>query len=141
MPRSWTSLLLAALVVTAFLAGWKGGYAEAEKAERHKVYELRTYTTLEGRLPALQARFRDHTMKLFARHGMENILYTTPVDRDDQLVYLLAHDSQEAAKASFEAFRTDPEWIAARNASEADGKIVAKVESVFLQPTDYSPLK
>lgn len=140
--RHWKSLTIATLAATvAFVSGWSGGYAQAEKEQKSKVYELRTYTTLPGRLPALNARFRDHTLALFARHGMENVIYTTPLDRDDQLVYLLAHESREAAKASFAAFGKDPDWVAARTASEADGKIVMKVESVFLQPTDYSPMK
>jgi hypothetical protein len=129
------------IVAAAFSAGWWGGYADAEQAAKAKVYEMRTYHTLPGRLPNLHARFRDHTMKLFAKHGMENVIYTTPQGVDNQLVYLLAHDSREAAKASFDAFRQDPEWIAARDASEKDGKIVDKIESVFLVPTDYSPMK
>ena len=107
------------------------------------VYELRTYSTLPGRLPALLARFRDHTCQLFTKHGMTNLAYWTPADAKDgagdKLVYLLAHASREAAAASWKKFQADPEWKAARTASEADGKIVAKVESVFLAATDYSP--
>jgi len=118
-------------------------YAETPS---QKVYELRTYYTEEGRLPALHARFKDHTMKLFAKHGMTNVIYFNELDKDgkplsNKLVYLLSHKSQEAAKASFDAFRKDPEWIAARDASEKDGKIVSKVESQFLAPTEYSPQK
>ena len=83
---------------------------------------------------------------LFEKHGMKNIVYCTPIEKDgkpvgDKLVYLLAHKSLEAAQASFAAFGKDPEWVAAREASEKDGKIVAKVESQFLVPTDYSPMK
>ena len=107
--------------------------------------ELRTYVTLPGRLDALNARFRDHTMALFKKHGMENIVYLTPQDdkdgKADTLVYLLAHKSREAAKESWAAFQADPEWKAARDASEKDGKIVKSVTSVFLDPTDYSPMK
>jgi hypothetical protein len=110
------------------------------------VYEMRTYTTEPGRLPNLHARFQNHTMKLFEKHGMKNVIYLTPVDGegkavDNKLVYLLAHPSQAAAKASFDAFRKDPEWITARDESEKSGKIVAKVESQFYVPTDYSPMK
>lgn len=133
--------LVLVLVVTAWLAGWMGAAARAENKAKTKVYELRTYTTLEGRLPALHARFRDHTLKLFAKHGMENVVYCTPLEEENKLVYLLAHESREAAQASFDAFRMDPDWIAVRDASEKDGKIVAKVESVFMVPTDYSPMK
>lgn len=138
-----------AVVAAALLVGLVVGWTSASlRAEADKpavlVYELRTYTTEEGRLPALHARFKDHTMKLFEKHGMKNVLYFTGVDKDgkpveNKLVYLLAHKSQAAAKASFDAFRQDPEWIAARDASEKDGKIVAKLESQFLNLTEYSP--
>ena len=140
--QSWYSLPVVAAIT--FAGGWLAGQSQAQQAQRPMVYELRTYTTLEGRLPALHARFRDHTMKLFARHGMKNVLYTTPLNgenKDNKLVYLLAHESQDAAEKSFAAFRSDPEWIKARDDSEKDGKIVSKVESVFLAPTDYSPMK
>lgn len=109
-----------------------------------RVYELRTYVTNPGKLDALLARFRDHTCRLFEKHGMENIGYWVPLAKEDgadtTLIYLLAHKSREAAKASFAAFGKDPEWQAARQASEAGGKILARApESVFLEPTDYSP--
>jgi len=110
------------------------------------VFELRTYTCNEGKLDALDARFRDHTVALFAKHGMTNVLYTHPTDADkgagQALVYLLAHASVEAAKKSFDAFRADPDWVKARDASEASGKLLAKSpDSVFLTPTDFSALK
>ncbi len=110
-----------------------------------RVFELRTYKTLPGRLAKLDAHFRDHTCGIFAKHGMTNLGYYHPLDADkgagDTLIYLLAHDSREAATASWAAFRVDPQWIAARDASEADGKINASVGSLFLRPTDFSPLK
>lgn len=106
------------------------------------VYELRTYTTLPGRMPALMARFRDHTTKLFEKHGMVNVGYWAPIEAKDgaadKLVYLLAHKSREAAAASWKAFGADPEWKAVAAKSEADGKIVAKVESVYLAATDFA---
>jgi len=108
------------------------------------VYELRTYTTVEGKLPDLLARFRNHTTKLFEKHGMKNIGYWVPADEPrskNTLIYLLRHESREAAKKSWEAFRNDPEWIKVRTASEAGGKIVEKVESVYLNATDFSALK
>ncbi len=108
-------------------------------AEDAAVFELRTYTTFPGRLPALHKRFRDHTMRIFKKHGMTNVMYFTPVDKENTLVYLLKHNSQDAAKKSWAAFRQDPEWKKAQKESEMDGKIVMKVESVFLSPTDYSP--
>lgn len=103
------------------------------------VYELRTYTTHAGKLDDLHTRFRDHTLALFKKHGMTNIIYWTPVDRPNTLVYLLAHKSRQARDASFTAFRDDPVWKKAYAASRVDGPLVEKVESVMLTPTDYSP--
>ncbi len=117
--------------------------APAESAKQ-RVFEMRTYTTEEGKLPDLLKRFREHTTKLFEKHGMTNIGYWVPADEPrskDTLIYLLAHDSREAAKRSWDGFRTDPEWTQARDASEASGKIVKKVESVFMAPTDFSAMK
>lgn len=109
-----------------------------------RIYELRTYWTHPGRLDALLSRFRNHTCALFERHGMENIVYWVPADEKDgaggKLVYLLAHKSREAAGASWKAFVNDPEWKAVAAASEADGKIVSKLESVYLTATGYSPV-
>ncbi len=113
-------------------------------AQANRVFELRTYTTVEGRLDALHARFRTHTVKLFEKHGITNVGYFKPMDQPlagNTLVYLLAHPSRDAAKKSFDAFRVDPAWVKARDDSEKDGKIVQKVESVFLEPADYSPMK
>lgn len=122
-----------------------------------RVFELRTYTTPPGKLENLHARFRDHTMALFAGHGMTNLFYWkllpdqpksanllgTP---DTTLIYLLAHASPEAAKASFAAFRADPTWVAAKKASEekAGGSLTVEkdgVVSLFMKATDYSPTK
>jgi hypothetical protein len=110
-------------------------------APANRLFEMRTYHTLPGRLDALNARFRDHTNKLFVKHGMELVGYWTPQGKDDTLVYILAYPSREAREASWKAFQADPDWKEAREASEKDGKIVDKVESVFLDPTDYSPIK
>lgn len=109
-----------------------------------EVYELRTYTALPGRLDALNARFRNHTTKLFEKHGMKNIGYWVPQDeprKSNTLIYVISHKSREAAAKSWDAFRKDPDWVKARDASEKDGKIVDKVESVFMDAVDYSPLK
>lgn len=108
------------------------------------VYELRIYTCHEGKLDTLLTRFRDHTCRLFEKHGMRNVGYWVPVDEENgsknTLIYVLEHASREAAKAGFKAFGADPEWQAAAKASEANGKILAKIESIFLVPTDYSPV-
>jgi NIPSNAP len=112
---------------------------------KDRVFEMRTYYTHEGRLPALNKRFREHTCDLFKKHGIDLIGFWTPLEekegRHDKLVYILAYPSREAANASWDAFRKDPEWLKAQAESEKDGKIVKKVESVFLNPTDYSLIK
>lgn len=116
----------------------------ADAANGSRVFEMRTYTTLDGRLDALQARFRNHTTKLFEKHGMTNIGYWVPQDGPESkntLIYILAHSSRDAAKKSWDGFRSDPEWKKAQAASEADGKIVAGVKSVFMDATDYSAIK
>jgi len=118
--------------------------AVAEAQTSNRVFELRTYTTLPGRLDALHARFANHTISLFERHGMTNIGYFVPQDAplaENTLIYVLAHDSREAAKASWAAFVADPEWLEAREASISDGPILVKVENVFMDATDYSMMK
>lgn len=112
-----------------------------------RVFELRTYTTPEGKLPDLNARFRDHTIALFKKHGMENIAYWLKMPdqkgADTTLVYLLAHKTREAARESFAAFGKDPDWTRAKGESEKNGPLTVQggVKSEFLKPTDYSPLK
>jgi hypothetical protein len=109
-----------------------------------RVFELRTYHAAPGKMGALHARFRDHTCRLFRKHGMTVVGFWNPADPGEAqktLVYLLAYPSKEEADRSWEAFRKDPEWIAVRTASEKEGKVVEKIESVYLRPTDYSPLK
>lgn len=119
------------------------------KADKPRLFELRTYTTTPGNLEALNARFRNHTLKLFGKHGMTNIVYWVPAKgqkgEDDTLIYLIAHDSQEARDKSFAAFREDPAWVKARTESEekAGGSLTVKdgVKWEFLKGTDYSPLR
>jgi len=109
-----------------------------------RVYELRTYTCYEGKLEALKARFRDHTIALFDRHHMESLGYWVPSDGEkskNTLMYILAHPSFEAAKTNWEAFRNDPEWQKVKAESEANGKLVIRMDSLFLNPTDFSQLK
>ena len=110
-----------------------------------RVFELRTYTTHEGHLPRLNQRFREHTIKLFEKHGMTNFGYWIPTDKPNTLIYLLAHKSPEAAKSSFDAFRADPDWVKAKEASETEAggslTIDGGVKSEFLKATDYSPTK
>jgi hypothetical protein len=113
-------------------------------ATKQRVFEIRTYYTEPGKLPDLLKRFREHTTKLFEKHGMTNIGYWVPTDEPqskNMLIYVLAHDSRDAAKKSWDGFRSDPDWIKARDASEAAGKIVTKVESIFAAPTDFSAIQ
>jgi hypothetical protein len=107
----------------------------------NRVFELRTYTSPDGKLPNLLTRFRDHTVKLFEKHGMQNIGYWVPKDQPNTLIYIVAHKSTDAAKASWDAFRNDPSWAKVKAESEASGKIVDKVTSVFMDPVDFSKLK
>jgi hypothetical protein len=143
-----TRIVLLGLFLLLAYAGFAAAQ-EKEKApsasSQNRVFELRTYYTHDGRLDALNKRFRDHTCRLFQKHGMELIGFWTPQDEKDgkggKLVYLLAFPSREAASASWKAFQADPDWQKARKESEQDGPIVKKVESVFLDPTDYSAIK
>lgn len=133
------------LSATDFSPGLK-----VEAAAAPRAFELRTYTAEAGRLPALLSRFRDHTCKLFANHGIRSVVYWTPAGgeagADNTLVYILVHESREKAKAAFDAFRADPEWIAVKKASEekAGGSLTVKeggVKSVFMAPADFSPMR
>jgi hypothetical protein len=106
------------------------------------VYELRVYHAPPGKLPGLLTRFREHTVKIFDRHGMKSVAYWTPVDepgKSDTLIYILRHPSREAAAANWKSFQDDPEWKGVRDKSEANGKIVDKVDSTFIALTDFSP--
>jgi hypothetical protein len=109
-----------------------------------EIYELRTYTAKDGKLENVIARFRNHTTRLFEKHGMKNIGYWVPADApasQNTLIYILAHKNREAAKASWDAFRADPDWVKVKTESEANGAIVDKIVSVFMNPADFSKLK
>jgi hypothetical protein len=135
-----------AIVATGMAALAAGFTMGQEQKVNDRVYELRTYTTLPGRLPALHKRFSEHTMKLFEKYGMKNEAYWVPTDderKDTTLIYVISHESEDAAKKSWAAFQADPDWQKARAASEAEdagGKILAKApERVFMKLTNYSP--
>ena len=116
----------------------------ARAADSTRVFELRTYHCYPGKLEALKTRFREHTTKIFEKHGMTNIGYWTFQDepaKSNTLIYMIAHESREQAKKNWDAFRNDPEWQQVQTASEANGKLVEKVDSQFLDPTDFSPIK
>ena len=140
--------LLFVCVALVFGAGFMLGSTtqgiQDAHAQANRVFELRTYTTPEGKLPNLEARFRDHTMEIFEKHGIENVAYWTPQDEPlsaNTLIYIIAHDSREAATASWAAFGADPEWQRVSRESQVDGRILTGVVSVFLDPTDFSPMK
>lgn len=141
MTRQALLLFVAALPSLAAAQG----AAPPAAPEGGRVFELRTYTAAPGKLDAMNARFRNHTLALFKKHGMEVVGFWVPIDKDagagEKLVYLLAHKSRPAAEASWKAFRADPAWVAAKSASEVHGVLAAKVETVFLAATDYSPFK
>lgn len=133
---------LSALLSVLFLLAPVAAADESGGGER--VFEMRIYTAAEGKLSDLMSRFRDHTNYLFVKHGMDLIGYWTPTEGDEAgntLVYLLAHDSREAAKKSWAAFVADPAWKAAAAESRKDGRLVAKIENRWLKATDFSPIK
>lgn len=106
-----------------------------------RLFEMRTYHPAPGRMAALENRFRDHTMRLFARHGITSVGYWRTFGADDlRLIYILAYPDLDSRERSWAQFRADPEWQAASAASERDGPLVARRDSVYLNATDYSPL-
>jgi hypothetical protein len=144
--------LLQSLPAAALLpaSAWAGLLREkAEQPQKESggqastmVYELRIYHAYEGKLDDLLKRFREHTTKLFERHGIKNVAYWTPTDdplKGKTLVYMLAHPSRDAADTNWKAFRADPEWISVRDKSEENGKLVEKIDSTYLEMTDFSP--
>lgn len=138
MRRILTALL--PILLLAPLAAW----ADQHEGTAERVFEMRTYIAEDGRLPDLMARFRNHTNHLFVKHGMKLIGYWTPTEGDEAsntLVYILAHDSREAAKKSWAGFVNDPAWKKAAAESRKNGKLVAKIENQWLKATDFSPLQ
>ena len=132
-------------VLVIFVTGvWVGKATTVDAAGEGRVFEIRTYTAGEGKLEALQARFRNHTTKLFEKHGMTNISYWTPLDEPlskNTLIYVLAYPDREAAKKSWDGFRNDPEWVKAKQASEVNGVLTTKVDSIYMEATDFSKIK
>jgi hypothetical protein len=130
-----TALPLAALAPDAIMKA-------AQSSGSTTVYELRIYHAQPGKLDMLVARFRDHTMALFARHGMKSVAYWLPLDepaKSNMLVYILEHPSREAAAANWKSFQDDPEWKSVREKSEANGALVDHVDSTYMALTDFSP--
>jgi hypothetical protein len=133
MTRMKTFTMVAALLASAVLVA-------AAESKNTRVFEMRTYYAHPGKLDDLNKRFRDHTVRLFEKHGMENIGYWTPIpNTNNVLIYVLAHKSMEAAAASWKAFGGDPDWKSAQKASEANGPLVRKADRSYMRATDYSP--
>jgi hypothetical protein len=146
MPRMQRRTLLQSFPLAALLPAsiWAASQQEHDNSmlTATTVYELRVYHAPPGKLGELLARFREHTLKLFEKHGMKSVAYWTPVDEPDKsntLIYILQHPSREAAAANWKSFQDDPEWKSVHEKSEANGKLVEKLESTFLTLTDFSP--
>jgi hypothetical protein len=105
------------------------------------VYELRTYTAADGKMNALLARFKDHTIRIFNRLHMESVGYWVSEDSPNTLIYVLKHPSRAEADKNWAAFQADPEWVKVRTESEKDGRLATKVERVWMKATDFSKLK
>lgn len=133
------------IVVIALGIGLVAGLSIRTSAQNNeKVYELRIYTATPGNLENLHARFRDHTTRIFGKHGMQVVGYWAPTaegDRDNKMIYILEHASQSAADASWRAFGQDPEWQEVAAASNANGQILGSIERHYMTATDYSPLQ
>ena len=143
MKSATTIVLLLAAGATGFALRAADPDKDAKKADP-RVFELRTYTVPEGKMDALHARFRDITCKYFEKYDITVIGFWNPTDQKEaktKLVYLLAHPSQEAAEKNWKALAEDADFRAAFAATEKDGKLVDRVESVYLKTADYSPLK
>jgi hypothetical protein len=138
--------LLQAIPAAAFLPAslWAASRQDSANSKQSAggVYELRVYHAAQGKLGDLLTRFREHTIKLFDRHGMKSVAYWTPLDEPEKsntLIYILYHPSREAATANWKSFQDDPEWKSVHDKSEVNGKLVDKVDSTFMALTDFSP--
>ena len=137
-----------AFTVVVFAAGFALGHlfdaGSTVNAQSNQVFELRTYTAPEGKLPNLLARFRNHTTRIFEKHGMTNVGYWVPQDSpvsDNTLIYIISHESRDAAQKSWSDFGDDAEWDRVAEESQRNGRIVSNVERVFMDATDFSPMK
>jgi NIPSNAP len=134
-----TALFVAAALVVGYGVG-----RVAEAQSQPRVFELRTYHVNPGKMDDIIARFRDETFRVFAKHKMTPIIFGRPQDNpehDNEIVYILAHPSREAATKAWDDFRKDPEWIEIARKTQLNGQLVNKVDSVFFDPVDFSPIK
>ena len=138
------SIAVCSAAVCFLCVGRAWGVADEKEAQSKKVFEMRTYIANEGKLDDLNARFRDHTTKLFEKHGIENVGYWVPTDGEaakNTLIYIVAHKSRENAKKNWAEFVEDPDWKKASAASHKNGPLVKDIKAVYLKPTDYSKIK
>lgn len=142
-------LLLGIYSLVLLGAGFVGGALVSDGATlqaqpANRIFEIRTYTAPDGKLADLHKRFRDHTLRIFEKHGMTNVIYFKPTDApaaQNTLIYVIAHKSRDAANKSWADFIADPEWKKVASESQVNGSIVSKVDRVFAEATDYSPMK
>lgn len=144
MKRMLTGAALTVAFAAGFVAHGRLPVETVAQAQSTRVFELRTYTTADGKLPALSDRFRDHTMALFKKHNMESIGYFIPQDdpaKANTLIYLIAHKDRDASKKNWAEFLADPEWRKVQAETEANGRLIAGMTTLYLDPTSYSPMK
>jgi hypothetical protein len=144
MKKLFGAVAIGAAFVLGFVARGVVPVEPVAHAQGARIFELRTYTAPDGKLADLHARFKNHTMRIFKKHNIENIAYFAPMDAplsQNTLIYLIAHPSRAAADQDWAAFQKDPEWQKVATETQVNGKIVAKVERVFMNATDYSPMK
>lgn len=141
----WTALAIAVVFFAAgSIVASRLAHLDAVRADANRVFELRVYHTVPGKASALQSEFRDTVTKLFAKHDLKAIGYWAPTDApvaDNTFVYILAHPSREEATKHWDAFRADPAFQAMMKAQQGDAKLVEKVDSTYMTPTDFSPMK
>ena len=137
MKTPYVSAILGAMVVLGMSM-----LSQSQAQPPNHVFEYRKYYAMPGKLPDLKARFRNHTIEIFNRHNMKSVGYWVPQDNKDYaLIYMLQHPSKEEATKNWAAFHADPEWLRVSKDSEANGKLVDHVDSVYMDPTDFSPMK
>jgi hypothetical protein len=130
-----------ALVITSFALGMYVANAKVDAQNKNRLWEIRTYTTAEGKLDSLVQRMGTEEKQFFEKHGMKNVLFSTAVDpplSQNTFVYIVSHESREAAKKSWEKVLGDPDFKAMLAKA---GRTTVKAESIFVNPTDYSPYK
>jgi hypothetical protein len=140
--RTLLQSISAAALMPVSVWSAESNFSSEEATDSSVVYELRVYHAAAGKLADLLARFRDHTVKIFDRHGMKSVAYWTPADepaKSNTLIYILQHPNREAATANWKSFQDDPEWKSVRAKSEEHGSLVDKVDSTFMVMTDFSP--